>query len=504
MSNSGVVSTPLSTHDSATWDVARGMPKTSAPANTIQRVEAYGIHDRYNVAVDLYPDINILYGRNGSGKTTLLHIIANILNGSLERFAFLQFDRIILTRAGQRRILLERGVDKERAERIAVILGRTRIGSFTIDQAERYAQATEPDEEDHSLFQSIKQKLRPISRPAYFPAFRTMIEAWASVEPEVLSRRYPRRPSVPLPERDLQPTALARTLFGPFVPDIRYPSPQEIERELSAEARSAALRIAETGQRGLSRAFVDVLEAVLSGAILRDEKTTSADMLGVFAQIVELQRTIEKTRIIEGGPRQVRPGSVQEVRNQLAHQRTRDLERTAAYVLDVYRKSLEDQASLQGKLSAPISQYLASVNEFLEGKHLVVTRKEVASSSLADRHDRLVWIKFEDGSLESLRSLSSGERQIVSMLYAARHMAAPHDQAGSAVLIDEPEISLHVDWQRPLMSKMCQQLGKRQIIVCTHSPQIGGDYEDNFQELSPIPVKAPPSKRISKRIGITR
>ncbi len=46
------------------------------------------------------------------------------------------------------------------------------------------------------------------------------------------------------------------------------------------------------------------------------------------------------------------------------------------------------------------------------------------------------------------------------------------------VLIDEPEISLHVDWQRKLLQKMSEQLGNRQIIVCTHSPVIGGDYED--------------------------
>jgi predicted ATP-dependent endonuclease of OLD family len=39
----------------------------------------------------------------------------------------------------------------------------------------------------------------------------------------------------------------------------------------------------------------------------------------------------------------------------------------------------------------------------------------------------------------------------------------------SAVLIDEPELSLHIDWQEELLSKMMSQLGNRQIIVCTPS-----------------------------------
>jgi predicted ATPase len=86
-------------------------------------------------------------------------------------------------------------------------------------------------------------------------------------------------------------------------------------------------------------------------------------------------------------------------------------------------------------------------------------------------------IKFEAGIPETTpsirRALSSGERHIVTLIYAATHMSKQQ-----IVLIDEPEISLHVDWQRHLLKKMSEQLGERQIIVCTHSPVIGADYEE--------------------------
>jgi len=55
------------------------------------------------------------------------------------------------------------------------------------------------------------------------------------------------------------------------------------------------------------------------------------------------------------------------------------------------------------------------------------------------------------------------------------------------VLIDEPEISLHVDWQRLLLKKISEQLHDRQVIVCTHSPIIGADYD--LTELHPIPTR---------------
>lgn len=105
---------------------------------------------------------------------------------------------------------------------------------------------------------------------------------------------------------------------------------------------------------------------------------------------------------------------------------------------------------------------------------------DIKYPSLSDTASR---IARENNQTAGLQSLSSGEQQIVSMLYAASPALT---KAGSIVLIDEPEISLHIDWQRILLRKMQQQLGERQIIVCTHSPEIGGDHLEAFQEIELI------------------
>ena len=64
------------------------------------------------------------------------------------------------------------------------------------------------------------------------------------------------------------------------------------------------------------------------------------------------------------------------------------------------------------------------------------------------------------------------------MLYAATQM-----KTANAILIDEPEISLNVDWQRHLLKEMASQLHGKQIIVCTHSPVIAADFEDQMMEV---------------------
>jgi len=69
-------------------------------------------------------------------------------------------------------------------------------------------------------------------------------------------------------------------------------------------------------------------------------------------------------------------------------------------------------------------------------------------------------------------ALSAGEKQMLSFLcYNAF-------SSNSVVFIDEPELSLHPDWQRRLFPTLMKQQPKNQFIVATHSPFIYSKYED--------------------------
>lgn len=70
------------------------------------------------------------------------------------------------------------------------------------------------------------------------------------------------------------------------------------------------------------------------------------------------------------------------------------------------------------------------------------------------------------------RILSAGEKQMFSFLsynaFANRNV----------IFIDEPELSLHVDWQRILFKMMLEQGGSNQFIITTHSPSIYAAYPE--------------------------
>jgi predicted ATP-dependent endonuclease of OLD family len=51
--------------------------------------------------------------------------------------------------------------------------------------------------------------------------------------------------------------------------------------------------------------------------------------------------------------------------------------------------------------------------------------------------------------------------------------AGPHP-----ILIDEPEISVHIDWQRELMAILQSLNPEAQFVAATHSPEIMADIPD--------------------------
>lgn len=73
----------------------------------------------------------------------------------------------------------------------------------------------------------------------------------------------------------------------------------------------------------------------------------------------------------------------------------------------------------------------------------------------------------------SSNKLSAGEKQMLSFLCYNAFIS------NAVIFIDEPELSLHVDWQRILIKTMIKQNTTNQLIFATHSPFIYSQYEKN-------------------------
>ena len=70
-----------------------------------------------------------------------------------------------------------------------------------------------------------------------------------------------------------------------------------------------------------------------------------------------------------------------------------------------------------------------------------------------------------------LYKLSSGEKQLLIILLRVFLM----EEQPYILLMDEPEISLHIEWQYRLFEEIRNLNPNCQIITSTHSPSLFGD-----------------------------
>ncbi len=126
-----------------------------------------------------------------------------------------------------------------------------------------------------------------------------------------------------------------------------------------------------------------------------------------------------------------------------------------------------------------ISEKVANYNEMRE-KILSATKsyQDLVNGFLHDSgkavafgDDGYIGVDIEDAEgLRPISSLSSGEAQIFVIL---THLAFnPSAQRNNVFIIDEPELSLHVQWQEMFVESIIAANPNIQYILATHSPSI--------------------------------
>lgn len=115
----------------------------------------------------------------------------------------------------------------------------------------------------------------------------------------------------------------------------------------------------------------------------------------------------------------------------------------------------EDQMKA-AEVSAPKKMFQDMMDNLLQDTHKKIDRKSNE-------------IQFIQGdTVLTPYQLSSGEKQMLVILLTVLVEDGEH----CALIMDEPEISLHIDWQQRLISLIRQLNPNAQIILSTHSPAL--------------------------------
>jgi len=147
----------------------------------------------------------------------------------------------------------------------------------------------------------------------------------------------------------------------------------------------------------------------------------------------------------------------------------KNIDKSKINVLSVYVEDVKRKLQVLDDLSNKIDLLVKIINNRFLYKQLSINKK-----------DGFIF-HTPDGKTLSAQSLSSGEQHELVLLYQLLFMVKPE----SLILIDEPELSLHVAWQQQFLKDLQEitKLAGFDFLIATHSPQIIHDRWDLTVEL---------------------
>lgn len=140
--------------------------------------------------------------------------------------------------------------------------------------------------------------------------------------------------------------------------------------------------------------------------------------------------------------------------------------------MSLFVQDSESKLSVFSKLAEKCFVLFDLLNGKLAHKRLIINKEKGLS------------VLSEMGGEIPLSSLSSGEQHEIVLMYELLFKTPPN----SLLLIDEPEISLHVKWQKSFIKdlKRIRDLVGFDALIATHSPFIVGDFHELMESLDEI------------------
>lgn len=172
--------------------------------------------------------------------------------------------------------------------------------------------------------------------------------------------------------------------------------------------------------------------------------------------------------------------SIEEIREQLQElENKRTILESAGLFSNVPVALPEELSQVDEKILKVLTLYIEDSHEKLRAFESLATKINLLATLINKRFSyKVMEVNMKDGFVfkvptkEKLRAdkLSSGEQNELILLFKLLFKSP----ANALILIDEPEISLHIAWQQSFLEDMeaIAALTKVKLIIATHSPDI--------------------------------
>ncbi|MDD4964469.1 MAG: AAA family ATPase [Gallionella sp.] len=404
--------------------------------------------------------VTILTGPNGYGKTTVLKILDALASKNMFFFSRLLFEIIILNLSNGSTIKLKR-LAKGEIEITVNKLKPTRWNSKSLEQ----------------LAESL-------------PFFQRMGKSrWRDRRTGELldSDALQQRISLEFPDGEGERLTLFPEIGGEFrntwskqieIPAVYFIREQRLLRPVSSNKMGSKQRRFDSHSYEFNEEDMSVFSNTVE-EYAKELRESIQNTLAKSSQITQKldssfpRRLFDQANGISEEEFKQRFDVVKEIQKALGEYEISDIKEDThptykeenAKALHVYINDAEQKLAVFSELLDKLKAFTNILNERrFTFKRIAISKEE--------------GFKFttEQGKSLALSDLSSGEQQEVVLLYELLFKV----KAGTLVLIDEPELSLHVVWQKQFLDDLFKiiALQKINIVIATHSPQIINNHWD--------------------------
>lgn len=436
---------------------------------SFKSIEIEGLFGKYDYSIEFNDDINIWVSENGQGKTTILNLIVALLNGDEKLIAATDFKKISIQIGNEKYKFIKeditfKKIDYRKAERLFVEL-------------DRYL----PSKMSMQIFNKFRMKSHiDIDEIEYLLRKHMRFYDWNSLDGDFHNERDYRYILKEL--NDLKKVNFGKELFkikkSKQEEVLFYPTYRRIE--ISED------RIFQTNSREnkptdyVKFGMKDVEESIskLMAKMSEDANNSYIEMNGA---IISDLLSGESVQELSKNSSRIDKHKVEVVINRIGKERIEHLERLNDFVngsldnpnqdflkfyLDRLVKIYDSQKAIDDKLS----KFAAVCNKYLEPNKKITYDEALLSLNVYNSH----------GDKIEFSQLSSGEKQIVS-IFSRVYL----DVTSTCIMIiDEPELSLSIEWQKNLLEDIYKSGKVGLMIVTTHSPFIyKNDYRKYAREI---------------------
>ena len=423
----------------------------------IESVKVDGFWHRFVVNGEFNPEVNIVIGKNGTGKTTFMNILHAVLSVDIETLISLDFDSVeirLSNGSSKRKILAEIIDDGTSYPHI----------SYKISTKRHHVPLINPESRQHSFaarrraqvkIELLKAEMQKLIKIASLSVYRLR----SSESVEVRDRNN------------------SLNLMSPV--DFRL-------KEVLSNLTKFQLELAQQANEVSTKLQKDVL-----GGLLYSKNSSSKNynldafdknqerelLTNAFKRLATLDRELREriNRHVEAVSSAFE--LLQDARKEAAADadvltigKSFDFEALDAFVKT--RKVIGLSLEAENKISiinSPIELLQNTIHEFIEDKKF----------NFLAGPEPTVKNKYCQINMESL---SSGEKQLL-ILFVETILQRNQRYI---FLTDEPEISLHISWQRKIIPAIRKLNPKAQVIVATHSPEVAARYRDSIIDMEKI------------------